>query len=548
MRLLLMVACASVLWGCQLPAEPKQQHSGGVEVLSAKVDAARFLSPSAAAAAAAGAGELSPVGAAAVSEGDQLGSFVQVPESACLLALARSGGSVRDVDLFVYSDGGDRIASDESPDAHAAVLICPPHPRRIYVAARVIAGGGMLALGVVSVPAQHAEAVARAVHARFAGQDTGKLQAWPGLERKIRERRAALGSRWDDVRRVAIQLDQRAYAAVSMNLEAGRCLDVLVAPSNEVHGIDAYVVDGTDRVVARGRPPGRDRGIVICGAHDAALTLMVRPRIASGVAAIVIGRSPKGAAAELADNNWVDSASPIVDLKRALARHAARTDKLRMGAAQELAATKLTVGSTKTLPITLSPGCARIDIVGAKPLGSFGAELWADSGMQISKARGGEVATMFRCGGNAKARVELSAEARAGEVQIRARYDDKPPKLLLAHPVAAGRLLGRLEAAAGPIDPRHAERVTAVKLAAAGRHVLTVTAPVGACVELVAAVAGDASGVELRMSDGVTERVARGMHVASQQLCGDTAPKRAEVSLRVGSGAATVLLLERPLP
>ncbi len=233
---------------------------GSLRVVDEGVDPGPLLDPVAKTAAAAGAGGVQPVGAAVLGEGDQVGSFIEVPRGECLLAVARAGRSVRDVDLAVYSDAGDRLASDEAPDPRAAAMICPPHPRRVFVAARLVTGPGMLALGVMPVPTAKADAVAKAVGVRGRpGQDTGKLSAWPGLEKKIRDRRAAIGSRWDDARRVALPLDPRAYTTLSLVLPARRCLDVLVTPSSEIGGIEALVLAESGRVVARGKPPGRDR-------------------------------------------------------------------------------------------------------------------------------------------------------------------------------------------------------------------------------------------------------------------------------------------------
>ncbi|HZO11616.1 MAG TPA: hypothetical protein VFB62_00105, partial [Polyangiaceae bacterium] len=382
-----------------------------LEVRPGALDATRFLEPTAQRARAAGAGPLDPIAALVVSEGEQIGSFVEVRTDRCVLVLARAGGSVRDVDLFVYSDGGDRLASDEAPEPDAAVIVCPPHPRRVYVAARIMVGTGMLAVGVMPVPPPRSDAVARAVGARGRpGDDTGKLAAWPGLERKVRERRKGLGSSWDDIRRVAMHVDPQAPGAVSVPIEARRCLDVLITPSEQVRSVDATVLNEEGRVVARGRPPGRDRTFVLCSATDETLTILVRPRMSSGLVAVIIGRSPPGAAVELGDGSVIDAVSPIAPLPKALERHAART--ARLPAARELGRSQLEVARPSSMPIALGRGCTRIDAVGGEPLGSFTAELWSDQGERLSHARGGEVATLFHCGQAAKARIELAASER----------------------------------------------------------------------------------------------------------------------------------------
>src|SRR5690606_936311 len=139
------------------------------------------------------------------------------------------------------------------------------HPTRVYVVARAMRGSGPVAVGVMQVPARAADAVSQAVEVRGRpGEDTGKLGVWPGLERKIRERRARLGGHWDDVRRVVLPVDARADAALSVGIDDKRCLDLLVVPGEDLTSIDVQLVDAQGRVIARGSPPSRDRALVIC--------------------------------------------------------------------------------------------------------------------------------------------------------------------------------------------------------------------------------------------------------------------------------------------
>ena len=519
-------------------------------MIEGAVDPAPLLGPAARVAAAAGAGTLKPIRAVVAGEGDQLGSFVEIPAAECMLALARAGRSVRDVDLIVYSDGGDRLAADEAPGPRAAVMICPPHPRRVFVAARLVTGPGMVALGVMPVPVHKADAVARGVGVRGRpGEDTGKLSAWPGLEAKIRDRRQAIGSRWEDVRRVAMPLDPRAYTALSVPLPARRCLDVLVTPNSEIGGIDALVLDEAGRVVARGKPPGRDRAFILCSALEQTLTLLLRPRSSTGVAAVVIARSPVGAVDELNGRAWVDAASPVVPLAQALTRHRARTKSLRMKPATKLASTAVTVGAPKAVKVHLQKGCSRIDVVGGKPLGHFTAELWSLDGRLMSRGRGGELATLFYCGAATAARLEVGARERGGPAAMEARLDDAPSQVLLDHPFAAARLLERLEASAGPVDVRLAASTRVVSLAAETRSSQVIEVAAGRCQQIVVAAVGSARGVQLRLvGKGGEETLNRGAQAASEQVCAGATKLTLRLELRVASGAAQLLLLRRLLP
>ena len=78
--------------------------------------------------------------------GDRVSALLEVPESDCAILIARGTRSVDDVDLFAYGEDGAVLGSDEASDKAPALLVCPPHPRRIYVSARVAAGHGMVAI------------------------------------------------------------------------------------------------------------------------------------------------------------------------------------------------------------------------------------------------------------------------------------------------------------------------------------------------------------------------------------------------------------------
>ena len=147
------------------------------------VEPSRFLAASIEAATAAGATDFQALAGAVVTEGEQVGRFLDAPPDTCVAVVARAGSSIRDVDLFMFDDAGDVLASDEAPTSGAAVMLCPPHPRRVYLAARVVSGTGLLALGAFVVAPGRADEVGRALTVRGRpGQDTGKLAGWPGLE------------------------------------------------------------------------------------------------------------------------------------------------------------------------------------------------------------------------------------------------------------------------------------------------------------------------------------------------------------------------------
>lgn len=532
-----LALAASLLMACTPPAGSAGPDQ--VEVVPGGIDAKAFLGDMVSKASAAGAAELEPVGAAVMNESEQLGSFIDVPDDECLLAIARAGDSIRDVDLFIYDDGGDRLTSDEAPSSRAAVLLCPPHPRRVYVAARVMSGQGMLALGVMGVPAKHADAVAKAVEVRGRpGQDTGSLQAWPGLERRVRERRAALGSAWEDVRRVAMPVDPRAHAALSLPLEAKRCVDIMVVPADDVPAIDAYVIDRHGRIVARGKPPGRDRNFVLCSALDTTLTLMVRPRLSGGLVAVVAGRSPVGSAKDIAQRQEVYGVTPLRPLARAIEQHAARLGSLDVAPPKELARGEAVVGTARALSVDLAEGCTRIDVIGGEPLGPFEASVWDDAGKLVDRSAGSEHAALFRCGKRGKARVEVVTLDRGGPFVVQGRHHAGTP-VMMSEPFAAARLLSRLEALDGPVVPADATGVELISLAAEQRVERPMVAGQG-CVDVVAASAERGAGLSLRVDQKAPWL--RGQDVIAATRCDGQKDEPVALSAR---RAAKVMLLQR---
>jgi hypothetical protein len=70
--------------------------------------------------------------------------------------VARGAESVEDIDLLAYGDDGTVLGSDEAPNKKPALLVCPPHPRRLFVVARVAAGHGLVGVGALRVSAYNA--------------------------------------------------------------------------------------------------------------------------------------------------------------------------------------------------------------------------------------------------------------------------------------------------------------------------------------------------------------------------------------------------------
>ncbi len=530
---------------------PARPGANGLAVSGAHLDGHALLAPDGALAIAAGAGPIHVVGADIASEGERLGGFVDIPADECLLAIARPSPTIGDVDLFAYEDDGSPFASDESPNQGGTVLVCPPHPRRLYVVARVMAGAGLLTVGVQSVPAGKADAVSAAVRARGRpGEDTGRLDAWPGLESKVREHRAAVGGRWEDVRRVAVPLTPRATSRMSIALDPNRCADILLAPSEEIASLDAVIEDARGRVVGRTKERGRDRSAVVCATERAEISLAMRPRASQGLVAVVIGRSARGASAEVMQSAIAYHVTEPRDLPEARGSLERALAGLGLGPRKLVGTSSARTGQRTSVAVDVPAGCARVDVVAGKPLGAFRAELWDDQSALVTAMYGGALATFFACGKGGQWRADVEALEAPGPFAIEVRKEKTAPPALVAHPVAAARLLGRLEAAGAPISVASAQSAQVVPLDANALRTNSFTVPAGVCVEVVAALDPGGQGLDLRVVDGTTSEssLVRGSTVVSERLCAGGAPKAGKAELRLTAGKADALVLTRPVP
>src|SRR5262249_38975074 len=173
--------------------------------------------------------------------------------------------SVEDLDIAAFADEGNPVAVDEGPDPRPTLLLCPPHPDRLYLAAHVAAGEGLVALGAQLVPKDRAVEVGRALGARGGwGEGPRAAEAWPGLDDRVRARRAALGGNWDELKRLAVALDARASSYVTFPVDAEGCVDLLVLPDETVAMLEVEVMDGDGRVVARAHEGGAERTVTVC--------------------------------------------------------------------------------------------------------------------------------------------------------------------------------------------------------------------------------------------------------------------------------------------
>jgi hypothetical protein len=212
--------------------------------------------------------------------GDRVSGLLEVPSDQCAVLIARAGASVEDVDLFAYGEDGSVVGSDEGPDKTPALLVCPPHPARIWVAARIAMGHGLVAVGAQRVAPADAGRTAALYGVRVPGDaQASNPSSWPGLDELVFAHRSEIGGQWLDVRRVGVPLDARMPTRISAQVDAGRCLDAFVSPADEVGHLELTVLDTNGAILGRAASSGRERFVVVCSPLEATVALELRPAI-----------------------------------------------------------------------------------------------------------------------------------------------------------------------------------------------------------------------------------------------------------------------------
>jgi hypothetical protein len=538
------------------PVEPPPRGSPMVapRVAQGDLDARVLLSDLPDRAARLGAGPLALVASGEVFEGERLGAFVDVPSDLCLLGYSRASSSIEDLDVGVFSDEGALLADDEAPDVHPTVLLCPPHPERVYMMAHAVTGEGLVALAAHLVSKDRAAVVGRALGARgSAGEGPRPAEAWPGLDDEVRSHRAALGGAWEEFRKVALPVDARAPTFVAFPLEADGCTDAIIVPGEEVALLDVEVLDADSRVVARAREGGRERALTVCSPMAVAGSLSIRPHIGRGLAAVVLARAHGDVARELTaqpDVLWVAPQASVEE-----ARSARETALVRRGydAARVAGSGTLVLGRRISVPLELhgtGAACSRVDVVAGKPLALLEASIWDDAGNLVANGEGSASVTLWACG-REKARLELETKGRPGPYSVVVRGEKWKDASFASSPLAAARMLAR--AAEGPDAMLEGAPLSARALGLDPAHLVSWSETVlpGKCVRVAVGAQGEGVGLDLRAFDvgaGTSTEIDRShaANAASVRACAPPeAPRQVRFELRATTGKLDAVVGER---
>jgi rhodanese-related sulfurtransferase len=479
--------------------------------------------------------------------GDRIATLVDLPSDSCAVFIARATEGVEDLDLSAFGEDGAILGMDEGADKTPALLICPPHPARVYISARIASGQGLVAVGVERMPPKDAERAAGAYHARHSQADLdSRLAAWPGLVERIAEHRKRLGGQWQDVRRVAVPLDARIPTRISATVEENRCLNALVLTSEELSRLELSVQDENGQILGRAAALGRDRSLVVCSPLASSLSFELRPQGGRGVAVLVLSQTAPGTSNDI-DDAWRLERYAAGTLADARQKTAARLEGLGYPNAKVLKTGALQPGRLDSESFALPKGCARLDILAAAPVRDLSAHLWSDDDSLIAESEPRASPVLFACSGGGRARLDTESLSQPGEYSVEMRVEPEIPPLLTSSPLAAGRLLTRMLEHGLIRSGAQAGKVTHHELSPEHLEHADLVIPAGRCSEVTLALGAGSTGAELRLlniESGEELALVRGTVVASARACasgvngGGTLRARAEFRVAAGHGEA----------
>ena len=546
------VACAALVGsGCGPQATstwPKPLVAPPVE--KGSLDLAKLLGDAPARAAAQGAGPLSIVASGLVGEGERLGAFVEASDDTCLLAYARGSTSLEDLDLFALTDDGSPIALDDSPDPRPAILVCPPRPRRFYVALRAASGEGLAVLVAHNVPRARAKSVGLALGARGALGAPKRAEMFPGFDDALRQHRRALGGTWEESKRGAVGVDTLAPSYVAVTAAAGDCFDVLIVPNDDVGLVDVDLLDDEGRQVARARGAAEARSMVVCSEESFAGSLRLRSHVGQGACGFVVSRAPASFAKEARTRPEVALHGVPIPLGEAERARAEALAKSGYAAPTTTARGALSPAKITSRYEDFQAPCSRIDLVAGSPLRRSNVEVWSAQGGLLGEGDGMLGGVAFVCA-KGRARIDLEGRGSGGPYALTVRPVPWAGRELLAAPLAASRMLSRASRGPHELFDGTATGLRSLALSATTLATFTDDIAPGACTGAYVGIEGTGQGVTLRIVDDKTGEEldrAHGEVSAGVVACAGTRGTRARFEARTSTGAAAAVVGLRKLP
>lgn len=479
----------------------------------------RWLSSDSALAQAAGAEPAAVIIAEAGAVGDRFTRVIEADQKSCVLIMARAAEKVVDLDLYAYSEDGTALGIDDRADPKPTLLLCPPHPRHIYVTARIATGQGMIAVGVHAVPLERSRRVQATLHAvqQHDSHREAPKASVADVEHRLHEHLRTLGGRWTPIAQTSLAVDSRIDSLTGLVVEAGTCLDALVLAPPSISGLDVEALGAAGRTLRRTATSGQEQSIVACAEEQQPFSLQLRPHDGNGTVLVLVSRGSlrEGRATERPVEL---SESKVVDVLVDAVHRDLRANQQQIG--RRIAQATLARGESLRIEDSVEGNCSRFDVFAGAPGQDIQARAYAANGDLLSFNNGGQYLPLVVCG-RGRVLLVFDAETRGGPLWV-----EKSPLRSNANFTASPRAAARLFRRARELDlvPDFAGPDSVRKLALRPKQhsEQSVTAQAGQCVDVFAALDGQPIGIRLHRVDPDTGELSDGeQHPESAhlQLC-----------------------------
>ncbi len=331
-------------------------------------------------------------------------------------------------------------------------------------------------------------------------------------------------------------MDSRVATHISVTVPGQRCLDALALASEEVARLELLAEDENGRIFARGRQKGPNRSLLFCaGEQDQELRLVIRPHAGRGLAVLAV--STTRSRQDRLDLN------PAIPVEYLSTGDAAKSDP-PLPPPRTVKRLSLRVGELSSWEMRLN-GCSRLDLIPDAALVGYAARVWKGDGSLLSATRGKWEGPMFACA-KGSVRIEAEATRRGGTLLMEVRETAQVPGALLGLPLAASRLLARMQVAGVIRFADGVSMIEQVSLQESKLHASEFIVPRGRCLQVFVAKDQGGFGVEARMLEqdsGLDLAFARGGTGLQLSACAPAGtPVSGSLQVRTVRGSAPALI------